>query len=116
MSDLKCSREKARACRQGNDQTDHRGALVSELNTPQAYISGLLRRLDGVHSVKQCQGDGARFHRFGAVRVNAGCVPKKMMWNTARVALFLAAAGNDGSGISVGGSGFGRLAAWSEIT
>src|SRR5450631_3787241 len=64
------------------------------INSKGAYIIGLLRRLDAVHSVKQRKGAGARIPRFRAVRVNAGCVPKKMRWSAARVAKSLTAAGN----------------------
>jgi glutathione reductase (NADPH) len=43
-------------------------------------------------------------HRLGGTCVNVGCVPKKVMWNAAGVALSLADAGDYGFTVTVGGS------------
>jgi glutathione reductase (NADPH) len=43
-------------------------------------------------------------HRLGGTCVNVGCVPKKVMWNAASVALSLADAGDYGFGVTVGGN------------
>jgi glutathione reductase (NADPH) len=43
-------------------------------------------------------------HRLGGTCVNVGCVPKKVMWNAASVALSLADAGDYGFNISVAGN------------
>jgi glutathione reductase (NADPH) len=43
-------------------------------------------------------------HRLGGTCVNVGCVPKKVMWNAAGVALSLADAGDYGFGVSVSGN------------
>ena len=43
-------------------------------------------------------------HRLGGTCVNVGCVPKKVMWNAASVALSLADAGDYGFGVAAGGN------------
>jgi glutathione reductase (NADPH) len=43
-------------------------------------------------------------HRLGGTCVNVGCVPKKVMWNAASVALGLADAGDYGFDVTVGGN------------
>ena len=43
-------------------------------------------------------------HRLGGTCVNVGCVPKKVMWNAASVALSLADAEDYGFGVPAGGS------------
>ena len=43
-------------------------------------------------------------HRLGGTCVNVGCVPKKVMWNAASVALSLADASDYGFGVTVGDS------------
>ena len=42
--------------------------------------------------------------RLGGTCVNVGCVPKKVMWNAASVALGLADAGDYGFNVTVGGN------------
>src|ERR1700704_249533 len=41
-------------------------------------------------------------HRLGGTCVNVGCVPKKVMWNAASVALSLADAGDYGFDVTLG--------------
>jgi glutathione reductase (NADPH) len=48
-------------------------------------------------------------HRLGGTCVNVGCVPKKVMWNAAGVALSLADAGDYGFQVSVGGNDWAAL-------
>ncbi len=48
-------------------------------------------------------------HRLGGTCVNVGCVPKKVMWNAAGVALSLSDAGDYGFDVAVGGSDWGAL-------
>ena len=48
-------------------------------------------------------------HRLGGTCVNVGCVPKKVMWNAAGVALSLADAGDYGFDVKVGASDWGML-------
>jgi glutathione reductase (NADPH) len=48
-------------------------------------------------------------HRLGGTCVNVGCVPKKVMWNAASVALSLADAGDYGFDVVVGGSDWLQL-------
>src|SRR6202166_4413668 len=43
-------------------------------------------------------------HRLGGTCVNVGCVPKKVMWNAAGVALSLADANDYGFNVAPGGS------------
>lgn len=47
--------------------------------------------------------------RLGGTCVNVGCVPKKVMWNAAGIALSLADASDYGFGITVGDSDWGVL-------
>ncbi len=98
-----------------NDETDHDSTSFREL-TARRSISlrfiGLFQ--DGVHSVDQafdlisvgggsgglaCAQRAAEYgakaaviesHRLGGTCVNVGCVPKKVMWNAASIALALA--------------------------
>ena len=46
---------------------------------------------------------------LGGTCVNVGCVPKKVMWNAASIALSLADAGDYGFDVTVGGSDWGAL-------
>jgi glutathione reductase (NADPH) len=46
---------------------------------------------------------------LGGTCVNVGCVPKKVMWNAASIALSLADASDYGFGVTVGGSDWGAL-------
>jgi glutathione reductase (NADPH) len=48
-------------------------------------------------------------HRLGGTCVNVGCVPKKVMWNAAGVALSLADAGDYGFNVTVGGNDWPQL-------
>ncbi len=48
-------------------------------------------------------------HRLGGTCVNVGCVPKKVMWNAAGVALSLKDAGDYGFDLKVGDSDWGML-------
>jgi glutathione reductase (NADPH) len=48
-------------------------------------------------------------HRLGGTCVNVGCVPKKVMWNAAGVALSLADAGDYGFNVTVGGNDWSQL-------
>jgi glutathione reductase (NADPH) len=48
-------------------------------------------------------------HRLGGTCVNVGCVPKKVMWNAASVALSLADANDYGFGVTLGGSDWAAL-------
>ncbi len=48
-------------------------------------------------------------HRLGGTCVNVGCVPKKVMWNAAGIALALADAGDYGFGAAAGGNDWGVL-------
>ena len=48
-------------------------------------------------------------HRLGGTCVNAGCVPKKVMWNAATVALSLADAHDYGFGVDVGAGDWALL-------
>jgi glutathione reductase (NADPH) len=48
-------------------------------------------------------------HRLGGTCVNVGCVPKKVMWNAAGVALSLADAGDYGFEVTVGGNDWPAL-------
>jgi len=48
-------------------------------------------------------------HRLGGTCVNVGCVPKKVMWNAAGVALSLKDAGDYGFDVRVGASDWGML-------
>jgi glutathione reductase (NADPH) len=48
-------------------------------------------------------------HRLGGTCVNVGCVPKKVMWNAASIALALADAGDYGFGAASGGNDWGVL-------
>ncbi len=48
-------------------------------------------------------------HRLGGTCVNVGCVPKKIMWNSAGVAVSLADAGDYGFEVKVGGHDWGSL-------
>jgi glutathione reductase (NADPH) len=48
-------------------------------------------------------------HRLGGTCVNVGCVPKKVMWNAAGVALSLADAGDYGFNVTVGGNDWVQL-------
>jgi glutathione reductase (NADPH) len=48
-------------------------------------------------------------HRLGGTCVNVGCVPKKVMWNAASVALGLADAGDYGFDLTVGGNDWALL-------
>jgi glutathione reductase (NADPH) len=48
-------------------------------------------------------------HRLGGTCVNVGCVPKKVMWNAASVALGLADAADYGFDVTVGGSDWAAL-------
>ena len=48
-------------------------------------------------------------HRLGGTCVNVGCVPKKVMWNAAGVALSLADAADYGFDVQIGGSDWGVL-------
>jgi len=47
--------------------------------------------------------------RLGGTCVNVGCVPKKVMWNAAGIALSIADASDYGFGITVGDSDWGML-------
>jgi glutathione reductase (NADPH) len=47
--------------------------------------------------------------RLGGTCVNVGCVPKKVMWNAAGIALSLADAGDYGFDVTVGGNDWGVL-------
>jgi glutathione reductase (NADPH) len=48
-------------------------------------------------------------HRLGGTCVNVGCVPKKVMWNAASIALALADAGDYGFGVTAGANDWGVL-------
>jgi glutathione reductase (NADPH) len=48
-------------------------------------------------------------HRLGGTCVNVGCVPKKVMWNAAGVALSLTDAGDYGFDVTVGGNDWAQL-------
>jgi glutathione reductase (NADPH) len=48
-------------------------------------------------------------HRLGGTCVNVGCVPKKVMWNAAGVALSLADAGDYGFDVTVAGNDWPQL-------
>jgi glutathione reductase (NADPH) len=48
-------------------------------------------------------------HRLGGTCVNVGCVPKKVMWNAASVALGLADASDYGFNVTVGGNDWPML-------
>jgi glutathione reductase (NADPH) len=48
-------------------------------------------------------------HRLGGTCVNVGCVPKKVMWNAAAVALTLADAGDYGFDVQVGDNDWAAL-------
>jgi glutathione reductase (NADPH) len=48
-------------------------------------------------------------HRLGGTCVNVGCVPKKIMWNAAGVALSLKDAGDYGFDVNVGGADWAAL-------
>jgi pyruvate/2-oxoglutarate dehydrogenase complex dihydrolipoamide dehydrogenase (E3) component len=48
-------------------------------------------------------------HRLGGTCVNVGCVPKKVMWNAAGVALSLADAGDYGFDVDVRANDWGLL-------
>jgi glutathione reductase (NADPH) len=48
-------------------------------------------------------------HRLGGTCVNVGCVPKKVMWNAASVALSLTDAGDYGFDVAVGGNDWPQL-------
>src|SRR5450755_3097145 len=48
-------------------------------------------------------------HRLGGTCVNVGCVPKKVMWNAASIALSLADASDYGFDVAVGGNDWGAL-------
>ncbi len=48
-------------------------------------------------------------HRLGGTCVNVGCVPKKVMWNAAGVALSLADANDYGFDVTVGGNDWPAL-------
>ena len=48
-------------------------------------------------------------HRLGGTCVNVGCVPKKVMWNAASVALSLSDAGDYGFDVKVGANDWGLL-------
>jgi glutathione reductase (NADPH) len=48
-------------------------------------------------------------HRLGGTCVNVGCVPKKVMWNAAGVALSLTDAGDYGFDVTVGGNDWPQL-------
>jgi glutathione reductase (NADPH) len=48
-------------------------------------------------------------HRLGGTCVNVGCVPKKVMWNAASVALSLTDANDYGFNVTVGGSDWSTL-------
>jgi glutathione reductase (NADPH) len=48
-------------------------------------------------------------HRLGGTCVNVGCVPKKVMWNAAGVALSLADAGDYGFNVTLGGNDWPQL-------
>ena len=48
-------------------------------------------------------------HRLGGTCVNVGCVPKKVMWNAASVALSLTDANDYGFNVTVGGSDWPAL-------
>src|ERR1700694_2000482 len=48
-------------------------------------------------------------HRLGGTCVNVGCVPKKVMWNAASVALALADAPDYGFGTAAGDNDWGLL-------
>jgi glutathione reductase (NADPH) len=50
-------------------------------------------------------------HRLGGTCVNVGCVPKKVMWNAANVALSLADAQDYGFSVTAGGSDWPMLKA-----
>jgi glutathione reductase (NADPH) len=48
-------------------------------------------------------------HRLGGTCVNVGCVPKKVMWNAASIALALDDAGDYGFGVAAGDNDWGVL-------
>src|ERR1700692_319304 len=48
-------------------------------------------------------------HRLGGTCVNVGCVPKKVMWNAASVAMSLADANDYGFGVTLGESDWPAL-------
>jgi glutathione reductase (NADPH) len=48
-------------------------------------------------------------HRLGGTCVNVGCVPKKVMWNAASLALGLADAGDYGFNVAAGGNDWAQL-------
>jgi glutathione reductase (NADPH) len=48
-------------------------------------------------------------HRLGGTCVNVGCVPKKVMWNAAGVAMSLTDAGDYGFNVTVGGNDWAAL-------
>lgn len=50
-------------------------------------------------------------HRLGGTCVNVGCVPKKVMWNAASIALALGDAGDYGFDVKTGGSDWASLKA-----
>lgn len=50
-------------------------------------------------------------HRLGGTCVNVGCVPKKVMWNAAGIALSLGDAGDYGFDVKAGGSDWALLKA-----
>src|ERR1700684_1113738 len=68
----------------------------------------------GLACVQRAAGFGAKTaviepHRLGGTCVNVGCVPKKVMWNAASIALALADAHDYGFGITLGDNDWGAL-------
>jgi glutathione reductase (NADPH) len=68
----------------------------------------------GLACAQRAAGYGAKVaviepHRLGGTCVNVGCVPKKVMWNAAGVALGLADAGDYGFNVTVAGNDWLQL-------
>src|SRR6202789_924762 len=68
----------------------------------------------GLACVQRAAGFGAKTaviepHRLGGTCVNVGCVPKKIMWNAAGVALSLQDASDYGFDVKVGMSDWAGL-------
>src|SRR5271168_1275650 len=68
----------------------------------------------GLACAQRAAGYGAKAaviesHRLGGTCVNVGCVPKKVMWNAAGVALSLADANDYGFNVTAGANDWSAL-------
>ena len=116
-----------------HDESDHRGTPCASYG-PAQYIIGFFTSLSTEFTVSDqafdlisvgggsgglaCAQRAAEFgakaaviepHRLGGTCVNVGCVPKKVMWNAASVALSLADADDYGFHVTVGDSDWAAL-------